>query len=74
MIKIEIYSRGILHCSVCVPADATEEQIEEAVNAENPTGLDHGWHISEAKTFATGVPNPNPCEARDGYLHYLMVC
>lgn len=71
---IEIYSRGMVHCSVCVPDDATNEQIEEATNAINPTGLDHGWRVDEAKTFASGLPNPNPCEARDGHKHVLMVC
>ncbi len=74
-IKGFIYKSGIVHCSVCVPKDATKEEIEDMVNKENPVGMDSRWFISEASTFKTGEPNPCPCDVfPERYMHYLMEC
>ena len=73
MSELEVYSNGIVHCSICTNIEG-KAMIENMVNAKNPTGLRHGWKISEDKTFANGQPNPCPCGQREGYKHYLMVC
>ncbi len=70
--SFEIYSSGLVHCSVCT--DAPREEIETLVNEHNPTGLKHGWHFSDDKTFRGGQPNPAPCETHPNNKHYLMVC
>jgi len=71
--KIEIYSSGICHCSVCVPKDMDKETIEQKVNSENMTGIQSQWEISE-ENFASGASNPCPCEDNGTRQHYLMVC
>jgi hypothetical protein len=68
--KADIYSIGIVHCSVCVPEDATPEDVTYFVNATPP----HSWEISKEPFFAGGAPNPCPCNSGPGRLHYLMVC
>lgn len=69
-----IYSNGLVYCSVCVPKDWTHKQIERAVNALNSTGIESEWKISSDPTFYTGGPNPKQCEQDSERIHYLMEC
>lgn len=69
--ELEIYSPGIVHCSVCT--NAPPEELITMVNEHNPTGLNHGWRISD-DPFRDGSPNPNQCEDKLGNKHYLIVC
>lgn len=70
---VHIYSNGLVHCSVCVPAGMSREVVEAEVNGANPTSIESSWKISD-ETFAGGEPNPNKCDDDPGRLHYLMVC
>jgi hypothetical protein len=68
------YTVGVAYASVC-----TSLPIEEAtrrLNAEHPTGIDHGWSLSDDATFADGIhPNPCPCHLKpDTHTHYLFSC
>jgi hypothetical protein len=74
MKSARVYSRGIVHCSVCVPAEWSPSRVEAEVNRDNPTGLDSPWTISTELMFKSGQSNPCPCETAKGHLHYLMVC
>ena len=74
MTDITIYSKGPVSCSVCVPTSSTRQEIEDAVNAENPTGIDRKWHISSDATFKTGEKNPHQCEKDAHRIHYLLNC
>lgn len=67
-----VYSFGLVHASVC--SDDSEDVILMHVNREHPTGLAHGWTLSEDPTFASGHPNPGPCNTDDDRKHYLLVC
>jgi hypothetical protein len=72
---VHIYSRGMVHCSVCVPKETPIADIEREVNEYNPTGIEPQWKLSTAATFITGQTNPCPCEQYPlERLHYLMVC
>jgi hypothetical protein len=71
---VDIYSRGMCHCSVCVPKDADVAEIESQVNEKNPTGIRSQWKVDKSAKFATGESNPHPCEHSAERLHYLMVC
>lgn len=74
MSDVVIYSEGIVACSVCAPAVLTVEQVEDAVNAQSPTGIMSQWTHSADPTFRTGQPNPCPCESDPFRTHYLMEC
>lgn len=75
MPNVLIYSKGLVHCSVCAHKDLTADEIAGFVNEENPTGLKHGWKVDESPTFADGGLNPHPCEKEPAErVHYLMVC
>ena len=74
MAKLEVYSLGLLHLSVCTDA-VDRKEIERLCNKHSPAGTEQGWLVSEEPTFKGGEPNPNPCnKGRKGFLHYLMVC
>lgn len=70
---VNVYTFGVCHCSVCAPDDMPPAEVIERANALHPTGLDHGWALSEEK-FAGGQDNPCKCNHDDRCLHYLMVC
>jgi hypothetical protein len=74
MEKVHIYSSGIVHCSVCAPADMSVEEVVRAVNLQNPAGTSNGWTLSDAEEFSDGTPMPAPCNEETDRLHYLMVC
>ena len=73
--ELEVYSNGIVHCSVCTNIK-DKKRIELLVNQKNPTGTHGFWHIdTERKTFADKNPNPCLCEKKSKtHKHYLMVC
>lgn len=68
-----VYATGPVYLSVCTNDD--DETMLHVANITSPTGLDHGWQVSEDKTFATGQSNPSPCNGnREGYQHVLLEC
>ena len=71
--KMQIYSYGIVYCSVCVQKDVPPAQIEKDVNAEHPTGIHSSWKIAK-ENFRSGEANPHQCEHEEDRLHYLLVC
>lgn len=72
---VDVYSMGIVHCSICVPKRVPIGTAIELVNAEYPTGINSVWHLSADKTFACGKPNPCPCsDSPESRTHYLLVC
>jgi hypothetical protein len=71
--EFEVYGHGLCCLSVCTNLTDTVE-IERRANAENPTGLDHGWTISTDPTFSGGEPMPGPCSRHPGRQHYLLKC
>lgn len=67
-----VYSFGLVYCSVC--SDEPIEDMLRAANRSHPTGLSHGWVLSDDPTFAAGGPNPGPCDEDSTKTHYLLVC
>lgn len=72
--QVEIYTWGLVHCSVCAPVDMDHEDIELRVNGLLPTGLDHGWYVSDDEKFAGGQLNGVECDMDTGRQHWLMSC
>lgn len=71
--KITIYSKGLVHCSVCADKSLSKKEVEDLVNQENPTGISSQWTVDK-DAFADGGANPGQCEDDPKRLHYLMVC
>lgn len=71
---IDIYAHGMTHCSVCVPAELSRDEVEKQVNICYPAGGSLRWTVSRDTHFRGGQPNPCPCQSAAGRLHYLMEC
>jgi hypothetical protein len=72
--SIEVYSNGIVHCSVCAPAYMTAGEVESATNLKNPVGTSGEWKVHD-KPFRSGEPNPCRCSDKPNtHQHWLMVC
>ena len=58
---------GLCHMQVCVGDDATDEEILEVCNRENPAGTIFGW---------TRVIRNDPvqCETYPERIHYMVAC
>lgn len=58
---VVVYASGLLCCSVCAPVGMSRAELEREVNRIHPCGTRKGWTISTDPTFASGQPNPCPC-------------
>lgn len=61
---------GVCHMQVCAVADATDEEILDVCNRENPSGTTHGW----SEVVREGDGAPVPCADDPGRRHFLAVC
>jgi len=74
-LDIHVYSAGVASLSVCYSKCTPLEDVTECVNREYPTGISSQWAPADSKTFATGEPNPCPCNIHpDTRIHRLFHC
>lgn len=71
---IDMYAEGIGHASVCVPAGQPNFVTVAHLNRVSPPGTAAGWRVSDDRTFATGQPNPCPCDHDPARKHLLLAC
>jgi hypothetical protein len=69
---------GICFMQVCAEADATDEEILEVCNRENPSGTRNGWttvvrHAGDCG-MATKMSEPTVCGSDPKRLHFLASC
>lgn len=64
------YTVGLCYASVCT--SLSDEEATERLNTEHPSGVTP-WAIAD-EPFASGAPNPNPCEDEDTHRHILFSC
>ena len=73
--KAVAYAVGICTASVCFPQGMSKAEVERQINAAYPTGISSRWQFSTSKAFATGQPNPGPCNDKpETHVHRLMEC
>lgn len=73
MQDVEAYVVGVMTASVC--SRFSLEETARRLNEESPTGISSLWQPAENKEFATGQPNPCPCErSPETHKHYLFEC
>lgn len=61
---------GICHMQVCCMRDATDDEILDVCNAQNPSGTSCGW----ASVVREGEDKPVVCQQDEGRLHVLVAC
>lgn len=75
MSKATVIKFGALDMQVCVPADWTDEQVEEFANRENPSGLEIGWKIRPADSpYQAGAPVRVTCAKNADNVHIMLEC
>ncbi len=69
---------GLINMQVCAVADATDDEILEVCNRENPCGTTNGWaKVVREPDGEFGEPAeaaPVPCEDHEGRVHFLVSC
>lgn len=66
---------GICHMQVCARKDATDEEILEVCNRDNPAGTSQGWvTVCKEDSEFFGPTKPVPCADDPDRLHYLVGC
>ena len=61
---------GLCHMQVCAIADATDEEILEVCNRENPSGTSLGW----CGVIREGDGAPVQCQDFPDRTHFLVNC
>lgn len=61
---------GICHMQVCADKDATDTEILEVCNSENPAGTTNGW----CEVVRNGDGAPVVCSDDPNRLHILVAC
>jgi len=64
------YSVGLCYASVCTDDD--DATMLASINLSHPTGVGE-WQIAD-EPFASGDPNPCPCNHDAAKRHVLVVC
>lgn len=67
---------SIFSMQVCAEKDATDEEILDVCNTENPAGTSNGWCrvIREAQDETEENAVPVACQNDPSRLHFLVVC
>ena len=74
MAYVHVYSEGPVALCACYPDDMPLDDVITEVNRQRPTGIRSKWSPALEPTFATGQPNPCPCNATEGRTHRLFHC
>jgi len=62
-----------LDMHVCVPDLWSDEKVIAFCEQKNPCGTEGGWGIRRAGDKRLwGMPERNPCDTRDGYVHMVL--
>jgi len=70
---------GICGMQVCCVKDATDEEILEVCNRENPSGTENGWgdvlrQVIKDDIWATEKNMPVQCEDYEDRIHIIVLC
>ena len=64
---------GIATMQICAQKDATDEEILNVCNAENPSGTKDGWS-SVVRKDVEHYPGPVRCADNKDRLHFIVTC
>jgi len=73
-VVVSIPFAGICYMQVCAEADATDEEILEVANRENPAGTENGWMEVARENDEDTRKRPVPCADYPGRKHFIVIC
>lgn len=66
---------GILGMQVCAVKDATDDEILEVCNRDNPSGTSNGWGtVKRDNDELFGETEPVQCDDYKDRLHLIVLC
>ena len=69
---------GLVYMQVCAVNDATDEEILEVCNRENPCGTTNGWagvfRDGSDELMSGGKSAPVKCDDHEGRTHFMVYC
>lgn len=66
---------GLCQMRVCAVDDATDEEILEVCNRENPSGTEAGWtSVCRTEGEWSERSQPLPCASFPGRTHFMVGC
>lgn len=70
---------GVVAMQVCAVKDATDEEILEVCNRENPAGTENGWgevirDCAEVTMFKNEKSVPVQCQDHEDRQHFMVLC
>jgi len=65
---------GLLYMQVCAKADATDKEILEVANRENPSGTTNGWGIVARDDHEQENLRPVVCGDYSDRKHFILIC
>ena len=65
---------GLCHMQVCAVADATDEEILEVANFENPAGTSGGWMEVIREDYEDKSLKPVICDDDKERKHFILIC
>lgn len=76
MKKVEITRAmiGLCYMQVCADINATDEEILEVANEENPSGTSNGWCEVAREDHEDPRMRPVICEDNKNRKHFILIC
>jgi hypothetical protein len=65
---------GICFMQVCAVSDATDEEILEVANRENPAGTENDWTKVARENDEDERKRPVVCDDDKNRTHFILVC
>lgn len=65
---------GICYMQVCAVADATDKEILEVANSENPAGTTNGWSEVARENNKDEKMRPVKCDQDKNRKHFIVIC
>lgn len=73
-VEVTIPMIGLVYMQVCAEADATDEEILEVCNKENPAGTRNGWVRVAREDHDREDARPVECADHPGRKHFIVIC
>jgi len=73
-VKVTIPFSGICYMQVCAEEDATDEEILEVANRDNPSGTTNGWSKVARENHENENARPVKCEDHPDRKHFILIC